>query len=184
MLPQPQTLGEWDFIYLTLLINYEIIGTNSINTSDGESLFIKLSNLTSKHFTTIGVIYRHPKNNIAHFTDKLSKTALMGDFNINLDPEKRQTEAWHYLETLLGFGLFHVITKPTRVTATSQTLIDHIFTTITAQTVTLGIYQYEILTTFLYSVKSITTHQNIKHLINEGFTKIMQLSVKHYLKKT
>ena len=195
MLPHPQTLGEWDFIYLTLLINYEIIGTNSINTSDGESLFIKLSNLTSKHFTTIGVIYRYSKNNIAHFTDKLSKTldsylnqphdlALMGDFNINLDPEKRQTEAWHYLETLLGFGLFHVITKPTRVTATSQTLIDHIFTTITAQTVTLGIYQYEILTTFLYSVKSITTHQNIKHLINEGFTEIMQLSVKHYLKKT
>ena len=106
MLPHPQMLGEWDFIYLTLLINYEIIGTNSINTSDGESLFIKLSNLTSKHFTTIGVIYRHQKNNIAHFTDELSKTldsylnqphdlALMGDFNINLDPEKRQTEAWH-----------------------------------------------------------------------------------------
>ena len=81
------------------------------------------------------VIYRHPKNNIAHLTDELSKTldsylnqphdlALMGNFNINLDPEKRQTEAWHYLETLLGFGLFPVITKPTRVTATSQTLID------------------------------------------------------------
>ena len=60
----------------------------------------------------------------------------MGDFNINLDPDKRQTEAWHYLEILLGFGLFPVITKPTRVTATSQTLIDHIFTNITAQTVT------------------------------------------------
>ena len=105
--------------------------------------------------TTIGVIYRHPKNDIAHFTDELSKTldsylnqphdlALIGDFNINLDPEKRQTEAWHYLETLLGFGFFPVITKPTRVTVTSQTLINHIFTNITARTVTSGIYQYDI----------------------------------------
>ena len=55
-----------------------------------------------------------------------------------------RTEAWHYLETLQGFGLFPVITKPTRVTATSQTLIDHIFTNITARTVTSGIYQYDI----------------------------------------
>ena len=92
-----------------------LIGTNSINTSGCESLFIKLWNLTSKHFTTIGVIYRHPKKNITRLTDELSKTldsylnhphdlALMGDFNINLDPEKRQTEAWHYLETLLGLA--------------------------------------------------------------------------------
>ena len=68
----------------------------------------------------------------------------MGDFNINLNPEKRQTDAWHYLETLLGYGLFPVITKPTRVTVTSQTLIDHIFTNITARTVTSVIYQYDI----------------------------------------
>ena len=92
-------------------LNYEILGTNSIHTSGCESLFIKLPNSTSKHLTTIGVIYRHPKNNIAQCTDELSKTldsylyqphdlALVGDFNINLDPEKRQTEAWHYLETL------------------------------------------------------------------------------------
>ena len=130
-------------------LNYEILGTNSIHTSGCESFFIKLLNLTSKHLTTIGVINRHPKNNIAHFTDELSKTfdlylnqphnlALMGDFNINLDPEKRQTETWHCLETLLGFVLFPVITKPTLVNVTSQTLIDHSFTNITTRTVTSG----------------------------------------------
>ena len=68
----------------------------------------------------------------------------MGDFNINLDPEKLHIEAWHYFEILLGFGLFPDITKPTPVTVTSQTLIDHIFTNITARTVTPGIYQYDI----------------------------------------
>ena len=135
--------------------NYEILGTITIHTSGCESLFIKPSNLTSKHLTKIGVIYRHPKKHIAHLTDELSKTldsylnqphdlALMGDFNINLDPEKRQTEACHYLETLLGFSLFPVITKPTRVTVTSQTLINHIFANITARTVTSDIYQYNI----------------------------------------
>ena len=65
-----------------------------------------------------------------------------------LDPEKRQTEAWHYLETPLGFSLFPVISKPTRVTVTSQTLIDNIFTNITARTVTSGIYLYDIIDHF------------------------------------
>ena len=142
-------------LYISDSLNYAILGTNSIHTSGCESLFIKLSNLSCKHLTTIGVIYRHPKNNIAHFTDELSKTldsylnqphhlALMGDFNIKLDPEKRQTEAWYYRETLLGFGSIPVITKPTRVTVTSQTVIDHTFTNIAARTVTSGIYQYDI----------------------------------------
>ena len=148
----PTNAGEVG-LYISEFLNYEILGTNSIHTSGCESLFIKLSILTSKHFTTIGVMYRHLKNNIAHFTDELSKTldsylnqphnlTLMGDFNINLDPEKCQTEAWHYLETV--FGLFPIITKPTRVTVTSQTLFDHIFTNITARTVTSGISQYDI----------------------------------------
>ena len=137
-------------LHLSDSFNYEILGSNSIHTSGCESLFIKLSNLTSKHFTTIGVIYRHLENNIAHFTDELRKIldsylnqphdlAFMDDFNNNLDFEKRQTEAWHYLETLLRFGLFPVITKPTQVTVTSQILINHIFTNITARTVTSGI---------------------------------------------
>ena len=65
----------------------------------------------------------------------------MGDFNINLDPEKRQTEAWHYVDTL--FGLFPVFTKPIRITVTSQTIIDHIFTNITTSPVTSGIYEYD-----------------------------------------
>ena len=56
-------------LYISDSLNYEILGTNSIHISGCESLFIKLSNLTSKHFTTVGVIYRHPKNNIAHFIE-------------------------------------------------------------------------------------------------------------------
>ena len=142
-------------LYISDSLEYEILGINSIDTSGCESLFIKLSNLTSKHLAIVGVIYRHPKNNIALFTDKLSTIldsylkqpydiTLVGDFNINLDPEKCQTEAWHYLDTLLGFGLFPVITKPTRVTATSKSLIDHIFTNITTRTISSGIYQSDI----------------------------------------
>ena len=61
-------------LYISDSLNYEILGTNSIHTSGCENLFIKLSNLTGKHLITIGVIYGHPKNNIAHFTDELSET--------------------------------------------------------------------------------------------------------------
>ena len=64
-------------LYISDSFNYEILGTNSIHTSGCESL---LSSLTSSHLPTIGVIYQHPKYNIAHFTDEFSKTL---DLNLN-----------------------------------------------------------------------------------------------------
>ena len=48
----------------------------------------------------------------------------------------------------LRFRLFPVITKPTQVTKTSQTFIDHIFANITTQTITSGIYQSDITNPF------------------------------------
>ena len=88
---------------------------------------------------------------MANFTNELSKIldwylnqpydlCLIGDFNINLNPEKQQTAAWHYLGTLLSFRLFPLITTPTLVTETSQTFIDRIFCNITTKV----IYQSDI----------------------------------------
>ena len=54
-------------------VNFEVLEIHSVRTSDCESLFIKLDNLTYEHLTVVGVIYRHPKNDLAHFTDELSK---------------------------------------------------------------------------------------------------------------
>jgi len=55
---------------------------------------------------------------------------LSGDFNINMQIENRSPSAISikYLDMLASNGLFPFITKPTRVTDESKTVIDHIFT--------------------------------------------------------
>ena len=48
----------------------------------------------------------------------------MGDININLIEKNRQTV--DYLLMLQSNSFFSVLNKPTRITPTSKTLIDHI----------------------------------------------------------
>ena len=51
----------------------------------------------------------------------------MGDFNINLLDVKNHSASAEILDTLFSNFMFHFITKPTRVTKNSCTLIDNIF---------------------------------------------------------
>ena len=52
---------------------------------------------------------------------------LFGDLNLNILNDHRRTIGNEYLTMLAGNGLFPLITKPTRITQESATLIDHIF---------------------------------------------------------
>jgi hypothetical protein len=81
----------------------------------------------------IGFIYRNPSSTMAWFDnfvcmmDKVlannSNILLLGDFNLDL--LKTQT-MWESTYTM--FGLTQMIKNPTRITSTSSTLIDHIYT--------------------------------------------------------
>ena len=51
----------------------------------------------------------------------------MGDFNIDLLKTSPLATKWNELYS--NFGLDQIITQPTRVTETTQTLIDHIYAT-------------------------------------------------------
>ena len=77
----------------------------------------------------------------------------MGDLNIDLfkTAEHRQTSI--FLNIMYSHSFFPLITKLTRVTGNSATLIDHIFTTNfeTNVTHTQGIYVQVPLITMLYS---------------------------------
>ena len=53
---------------------------------------------------------------------------LMGDFNINLLNEDVHTLTNDFLNIMSSYSLYPSITKPTRITSTSATLIDNIFT--------------------------------------------------------
>ena len=52
----------------------------------------------------------------------------MGDYNINLLTVDSHSLTADFNDTIYSYGLVPLITRPTRVTETSATLIDNIFT--------------------------------------------------------
>lgn len=80
-------------------------------------------------------IYRTPSiANTDNFTQSLEeiltcskvKPIIIGDININIE-NKTDLRVDNYLNTLATFGYISVINKPTRVTETTSSCIDHIF---------------------------------------------------------
>ena len=52
---------------------------------------------------------------------------LMGDFNLNLLNYDNDARVKNFVDLLNSCGLFSLITKPTRISQSSATLIDNIF---------------------------------------------------------
>ena len=98
-----------------------------------------MHNQPKKTDVVIGVIYRPPDTDINSFvaiiTDILSvikaerKTCyILGDFNINLINVSNHIPTAEFLELMYSHAFTPLITKPTRVTSNTATLIDNIFT--------------------------------------------------------
>ena len=84
-------------------------------------------------------MYRPPSTAIDDFTEDLSNILhlikqeskqcfIMGDININLLNVDTHPRTAQFLETMYSYSFTPLITKPTRVTSNSATLIDNIFT--------------------------------------------------------
>ena len=104
-----------------------------------ESVFIELNSEFRKN-VVIGCIYRHHSNldsfhrlffdDLLHEIDSNEKNKtviLMGDFNIDLLKIEDNNIAKFY-DQLSSFGFRPLILQPTRITGSSATLIDNIFT--------------------------------------------------------
>ena len=103
-----------------------------------ESTFVEIDNGNKKNIIC-GCIYRHPKMDLANFNknylnplmDKLSsenkRLYLIGDFNVDLLKIDTNTETSNFLDTLTSNLLVPHITIPTRITRTTKTLIDNIY---------------------------------------------------------
>ena len=120
-----------------------------------ESLFIDVQ--IGPKTLTCGTIYRSPsRNQDAHssFINLLTSTLtkikqssdcfLFGDFNYNiLDTEANLTS--EFVDLMFEHAYFPVIKKPTRITSTNATVLDHIWTNvISSQSIKAGILTYEI----------------------------------------
>ena len=113
----------------------------SILESDMESVFSEISKdqLQVNKNILIGVIYRPPATDVRSFNiqldvylDKIRKENkicyLLGDFNINLLNHDTHNLTGEFYDLMTSNSFLPLITRPTRVTATSATLIDIIFT--------------------------------------------------------
>ena len=105
--------------------------------------------ILKKHKLLVGSLYRAPntdqskflsdyKNFIETLTNNSEYKIILGmDHNLDLLKSHIHKKTQQFLNMNLDFDLFPVITKPTRITHTSATLIDNIFldSRLTGQTV-------------------------------------------------
>lgn len=99
-----------------------------------ETLWLEVNIDRTAHI--IGAIYRHPKGDTSHFTEELTKkldkipktsiSIIAGDMNIDLI-KYEECSVHNYFATLSAYNFSPYITLPTRLTAYSATLIDHMF---------------------------------------------------------
>ena len=124
--------------YLNNSISYKTIGKNLLKIAGCEDLWVCINFLGIKHTIIIAVIYRHPNSDANTFIEALNKKMcefesnkydiyLFGDININIYNNQSNSISDEYLSMFASSGLFQLITKPTRVTDTFASLIDHIF---------------------------------------------------------
>ena len=116
-------------LYISQTVTYKRI--ISLEKYQVETIWIEITMKKSKPIL-VGFIYRNPSEHadwLDHFNELMEAVALtdneiilFGDFNIDLmKPNKRWTQLYE------SFGLFQLIDAPTRVTSSSETLIDHIY---------------------------------------------------------
>ena len=113
---------------------------------DLESVFVEIS-FSRKSNIIVGCIYRHPGMSIATFNSDFfspflqlvsrenKSILLLGDFNINLLKYNSSQEVSNFLDLLGSHLILPQVILPTRITETSRTLIDNIFSTITESSI-------------------------------------------------
>ena len=110
----------------------------NINNNDIEFLNIEIASKASKN-VIISCIYRPPRGDAHKFLDEMKghiiknkfqekPLFLVGDLNINSLDYSRNTHVRDFFNFLFQNDIFPVINRPTRVTKSSATIIDHILT--------------------------------------------------------
>ena len=120
-----------------------------------ESCWIEIDPCNGKSHIVIGCIYRHPNANMEEFTNQLDEIMkqlqqrkyqvyILGDMNIDFLKYGTHTQTEEYLDMLYSNNFLPLITKPTRVTSHTATLIDHIYTNTSFQQTSAGIANVDI----------------------------------------
>ena len=103
-----------------------------------ESSWAEIDAGKDKRKIIIGCIYKHPTCNLEQFLsqlDNIIKTLnpnrheiyIFGDINIDFLKYNHHSQTEEFLDMLFANSILPIITKPTRITDHTATLIDHIY---------------------------------------------------------
>lgn len=116
-------------------IRHLISRRRDLESNEVECMWVELKTSPIGAPSLVGIVYRNPASLFQWYdafvqmmdliTEKHPKSDLfiLGDFNINL---MKPHSAWESTYSL--FGLKQLVTAPTRITHTTSTLLDHIYT--------------------------------------------------------
>ena len=124
--------------YIHNSLSFRVLPNLCINSTDIEFLSIEIS-LNDQRNTLASVLYRPPSGKIEPFENFLSKLLssvqnsnknlhIAGDFNLNLLDHDSNKKVHDFFNIIYRNSMIPTINKPTRVTRTTATAIDHILT--------------------------------------------------------
>ena len=127
-------------LFLRQGIDYQTCDYLTLMNDYVESVFGQLSHksIKSTRDIIVDVIYRKPNTDVKSFVHEMSNLLsllqktnkvvyIMGDYNINLLNVHTHIPTADFIHMMYSYSFFHLITKPTRVTGNTATLIDNIF---------------------------------------------------------
>ena len=137
--------------YIKSSLIFSIKDNLSLNVQGYEDLWISIDFPGLKSKYGFAVTYRHPcsnhnaffdnlEQNMQTLNDKKTKVMIMGDINIDLASQTNYVFDYNLL--LQSNFFFSLITKPTQVTNSSKTIIDHILNNDTHSILTPGVLTY------------------------------------------
>jgi len=133
------TTGGGVGLYINDCEKFRILPDLTINSDAIECIFVEITR-QNKSNLIVGCIYRPHTVGLHEFNNVLTNIFrnnyfignkgifVLGDFNINLLHHESHVPTSHFLNSMISLGLIPTINKPTRITETSKTLIDNIFT--------------------------------------------------------
>lgn len=104
-----------------------------------ECIFVEIVQMGTSNII-IGCVYRPPNTDLSLFNDEILKILsilgqnskklafIMGDFNLDLLHSDSHLQTGEFLNNFLSYSFLPSIQHPTRITETSATLLDNIFT--------------------------------------------------------
>ena len=124
-------------LYINKKFNFNIRSDLVLFDINVESLWINI-NINNTTNVTVGVLYKHPKKHIPQFSEEFSDVLsrlskekyncyILGDFNINFT-DKTQKSITNFNTMVKSFNYHNIIKFPTRITRSSSTCIDHLYT--------------------------------------------------------